>query len=57
MRAASDAGRALISGAPKVFESFVAQFGIAGRMLNSAMAKPRHQCPLLTQSGHGELPL
>jgi hypothetical protein len=34
------AGRSLISGAPKIFESFLAQFGVAGGVLDGAMAEP-----------------
>src|SRR6516164_2520591 len=41
------AGRALTSGAPKIFESFLAQFRIAGRMLNSTMAQPVLNCPCI----------
>jgi hypothetical protein len=39
------AGRALTSGAPKIFESFLSQLRIAGGVLDGAMAKPILNCP------------
>jgi hypothetical protein len=44
MRAASDASRAITSGAPKILESLLAQFGVAGGVLDGAMPKPILNC-------------
>jgi hypothetical protein len=40
MRAASDASRAITSGAPKILESLLAQFRITGGVLDGTMAQP-----------------
>ena len=45
--AARDWPAALTSGAPKIFKSLLAQFRIAGRMLNSTMAQPVLNCPCI----------
>ena len=38
------AGRALTSGTPKIFEPLLAQFGVAGGVLDRAMTKPILNC-------------
>jgi hypothetical protein len=45
VRAASDWPAALTSDAPEIFESLLAQFRIAGGVLDGTVAKPVLNCP------------